>query len=93
MPTTITFGQLEERGPALKLSGATTEAITESGSSQATTSAADGIIPFVRIASTVNVRIAIAASPTATSASALIFANTPEYFSVTRGDKVAVITA
>jgi hypothetical protein len=93
MPTTVTFGQLEERGPALKLAGATTEAISESGSSAATTASATGLVPFVRICSTVAIRVVIGASPTATSSSMLLPANVPEYFSVTSGDKVAVIAA
>lgn len=93
MATTITFGPLDDTRPQMRLSGTQTEAISESGSSQTTTGAAAGLSQSVRIATTANIRIAIGPSPTATSSSPLVIANSVEYFGINNGEKVAVITA
>jgi MinD superfamily P-loop ATPase len=45
----------------------------------------------VRILCTTDAHITFAASPTAVATDMLITANTPEYFSVTEGQKVAAI--
>lgn len=93
MATTITFGPVDDIRPQMRLAGATTEAISESGTSQATTASAVGHSRSVRIATTAAIRIEIGPNPTATSTSALMPANSVEYFGANNGDKVAVITA
>jgi predicted lactoylglutathione lyase len=97
MPTTITFGSLVNNSTTMLLTDSTTEAVTESGTSAATTASAAltslNTQPAVRIVSTVAIRLAFGASPTATATSMLLPANAVEYFSLNTGDKIAIITA
>lgn len=93
MATTITFGPIDDNRPQMRLPQTVTEAISESGTSQVTTAAVVGLSQSVRIATTAAIRVAIGPNPTATSTSALMPANSVEYFGANNGDKVAVITA
>lgn len=68
----------------------TTQAITTSGSSSAS-SAFGANTRLVRIVATEDVNIQFASSPTATTSTPFVPKNSVEYFKVTGGEKIAVI--
>ncbi|MGE4259225.1 MAG: hypothetical protein AB7F19_07775 [Candidatus Babeliales bacterium] len=68
----------------------TSQNVSVSGSSTQSSAVGAGT-RLVRLASTTACHIAIGSNPTATSTSALVFANVPEYVQCSPGDKIAVI--
>lgn len=69
----------------------TTQTITTSGTSAATSSAVATSTRLVRIVATKDVHITFASAPTATTSSPFLPANQVEYFKITGGHKVAAI--
>ena len=72
-------------------SPSTTQTITTSGSSAATSNAVATSTRLVRIVATEDVHIAFATAPTATTSNPFLPAKQVEYFKITGGDKVAAI--
>ncbi|WP_286943379.1 hypothetical protein [Acinetobacter sp. UBA6526] len=77
--------------PIQALAPGTTQTITTSGSSAATSSAFAAGTTVVRIVATKDCHITFAASPTATTSLPFMPANQVEYFKVTAGEKCAAI--
>lgn len=76
---------------AVRLDG-TNQTVTISGISAATTNAVGARTEVVRVVADTSCTIAIGSAPIATTGSAFLPANSPEYFRVIPGvDKIAVI--
>lgn len=69
----------------------TVQAVTISGTSAPVTNAFGAQTVVVRIVSTTDCYLTFAASPTATSSHSILPAFWPEYFTVTPGQKVALL--
>lgn len=69
----------------------TTQKVTFSGTSAATTNAIGAHITVVRLVATEPCYVAFGGAPVATSSSIYLPADRPEYFTVNSGDKVAAL--
>lgn len=69
----------------------TTQSITTSGTSAATTNAVGGQTYAVRIHATAAAFITFAGTPTATTSDVFMAAGATEYFAISPGEKVAAI--
>lgn len=91
--TQFCFTTVGDTAPVAYSGSATFEVKTPSGSSAATTAAANASQTICRVATDTAVYVAFGSSPTASStAGFMIPANAVEYFRVASGDKAAVIT-
>ena len=92
--TEFSSGGPDSRGVQLqvgKLPAITSQAVTISGTS-AQSAALNANTRFVRVLSDTACYLVAGDNPTATSSNMRILADTPEYFAVTGGQKLAAIT-
>lgn len=92
--TQFAFGVVEGMFPSMYFGGATIETVTPSGTSAATTAAANAAQNVCRVTTDTAIYVAFGATPTASSSAGLyVPAGSVEYFRVSSGNKAAVITA
>lgn len=82
---------MADKKPPFRVLEGTTQNVTVSGTSAATSNAFSSDATVIRVASTTNCYVTVAATPTATTSHTIVLAGHPEYFLVEPSEKLAAL--